>query len=206
MFQVALGNTYPVDVSVSLTLTFAAASGPDDPSVQFSTGGRIAAVTVPAGQTVSATSLGVQTGTVAGVITITAQLTAAQQNVTPTPAPSRTIQIAAAPPVITKMTAAATSTGFTLTITGYSNTRDMSQGLFVFTAASGANLQTGQVTVSLNSVFSAWFQGAPATQYGGQFTLTQPFTVTGSQQAVTSVAVTLTNSVGNSVVSTAAVP
>ena len=150
--------------------------------------------------------MGVQTGSVAGVITITARLVAVGQDVTPTPAPSQTIQIPATAPVITSLTAASTSTGFTVTVVGYSNTRDVSQGVFVFTAASGANLQTGQVTVSLTSAFSAWFQSAAAAPFGGQFTLTQGFTVTGNQQAVSSVAVTLTNSVGTSASKTASVP
>ena len=38
--QVSLGNSYPVDVVVTLTLTFAPDSGADDPAIQFSTGGR----------------------------------------------------------------------------------------------------------------------------------------------------------------------
>ena len=204
--QVVLGSTYPVAVTVTLSLTFTPASGVDDPAVQFSTGGRTATITVPAGQTTGATTVGVQTGTVAGAITITAQLTAAGQNVTPSPAPSTTIQMPATAPVITSVTAAATSSGFTVTVVGYSNTRDMSQATFVFTAASGANLQTGQVSVTLTSTFSAWFGSSGAAPYGGQFTLTQPFTVTGNQQAVTSVAVTLTNSVGTSNSVSASVP
>src|SRR5207344_1618606 len=38
--QVSLGSSYPVDVVVTLTLTFAPDSGADDPAIQFSTGGR----------------------------------------------------------------------------------------------------------------------------------------------------------------------
>ncbi|MGO9255739.1 MAG: beta strand repeat-containing protein [Bryobacteraceae bacterium] len=222
--QVSLGSAYPVAVTVNLTLTFtpSPASGADDPAVGFSVGSctplvqdapvpsgcplRTTTITVPAGQTAGATSVGVQTGSVAGVITITAQLVAAGQNITPAPAPSQTIQIPAAAPVITSVTAASTSTGFTVTVVGFSNTRDLSQAVFVFTAASGANLQTGQLTVSLSSVFSAWYQSAASVPFGSQFTLTQPFTVTGNQQAVASVAVTLTNSVGTSASKTATVP
>ena len=102
--QVGLSTAYPVAVTVNLTLTFAPVTGADDPSVQFSTGGRTASITVPAGQTAGATSVGVQSGTVAGTITITAQLVAAGQDVTPAPAPSPTIRIAATVPVITSVT------------------------------------------------------------------------------------------------------
>lgn len=196
--SVNLGSAYPVPVTVTLTLTFSPASGGDDPSVQFSTGGRTATITVPAGQTAGASTVGVQTGTVAGTITITAQMTAAGQNVTPTPPPTTTTKISAAPPVITSVSAAATTGGFTVTIVGYSNTRDMTQGTFTFTAASGVNLQTSTVTVPLSSLFSAWYGSATSAQYGSQFTFTQPFTVSGTGQAVASVAVTLTNSAGTS--------
>ncbi len=195
---VALGSAYPLPVTVALTLTFAPGSGPDDPAVQFSTGGRTAVITVPAGQTAGATSVGVQTGTVAGTITIAAQMTAAGQNVTPSPAPNTTIKIGASAPVITSVTAAASSGGFTVTIVGFSNTRDLTQGTFTFTAASGVNLQTGNVTVPLTAAFTTWYQSAASAPFGSQFTLTQPFTVSGNQQAVASLSVTLTNSVGTS--------
>ncbi len=204
--QVVLGSTYPVAVTVTLQPDLHPRFGRGRPGGAVLHRGPHATITVPAGQTAGATTVGVQTGTVAGSITITAQLTAAGQNVTPSPAPSTTIQMPATAPVITSVTAAATSSGFTVTVVGYSNTRDMSQATFVFTAASGANLQTGQVSVTLTSTFSAWFGSSGAAPYGGQFTLTQPFTVTGNQQAVTSVAVTLTNSVGTSNSVSASVP
>jgi hypothetical protein len=205
--QVGLGSAYPVPVTVTLTLTFAPASGGDDPSVQFATGGRTATVTVPAGQTAGATSVGVQTGTVAGTITIAAQMSAAGVNVTPNPAPNTTIKIGASAPVITSVTAAASSGGFTVTIVGFSNTRDVTQATFTFTAASGVSLQTGTVTVPLTSLFSAYYQSAASAPFGSQFTLTQPFTVSGNQQAVSSLSVTLTNSAGTSTaVSTNNVP
>jgi len=63
---VSLGSPYPVDVVVTLTLTFAPDNGPDDPAIQFSTGGRTARITIPAGATTGATDVGIQTGSVAG--------------------------------------------------------------------------------------------------------------------------------------------
>ena len=48
---VSLGSTFPVDVVVTLTLTFAPDTGADDPTIQFSTGGRTTRITVPAGAT-----------------------------------------------------------------------------------------------------------------------------------------------------------
>ena len=156
--QVSLGSTYPVDVVVTLTLTFAPDSGADDPAIQFSTGGRTTRITVPAGATNGATDVGIQTGSVAGVITVTAQMQAGGQDVTPSPAPRTTIRIAAGAPVITTVTAVRNSTGFTVTITGYVTDREMTQAIFAFTAAAGSNLQTTTLTVPADTHVRAVFQ------------------------------------------------
>jgi Putative Ig domain len=198
--QVSLGSTYPVDVVVTLTLTFAPDSGPDDPSIQFSTGGRTTKITIPAGSTNGATDVGVQTGSVAGLITIVSQMQASGQDVTPTPAPRTTIRIAAAAPVIVtgSLTAVRNSTGFTVTLTGFVTDREMTQAIFTFTAAPGSNLQTTTLTVAIDTLFAQYFSSPGAVATGSQFTFAQPFTVTGSSQAVVSVTVTLVNKIGQS--------
>ena len=198
--QVTLGSGYPVDVVVSLTLTFVPDSGGDDPTIQFSSGGRTARITVPAGATAGSTDVGVQTGTVAGLIAITAQLQASGQDVTPSPAPRRTIRIAAAAPVIVPgtLTAVRNSTGFTVTLTGYVTDRELTQAIFVFTAAAGSSLQTTTLTVPLDAMVAAYFGGSSAAPFGSQFTYIQPFTVGGSAQSIASVTVTLVNRIGQS--------
>jgi large repetitive protein len=203
ILKVSLGSPYPVDVIVTLTLSFAPDSGPDDPAIQFSTGGRTARITVPAGSTNGATEVGVQTGSVAGVITIVSQMLATGQDVTPSPAPRTTIRIAAGAPVITTVTAVRNGTGFTVTITGYVTDREMTQAAFAFAAASGSNLQTTTLTVPLDTLTTQYFSGQSAIPFGGQFTFTQAFTVTGNLQAVVSVTVTLTNKIGQSTPATA---
>ena len=201
--QVSLGSTYPVDVAVTLTLTFAPDSGVDDPTIQFSTGGRVAHITVPAGSLNGLTTVGVQTGSVAGIITITATLQAAGTDVTPSPAPAKTIRIAALAPALTSMTATRTSTGFTVTMIGYVTDREVTQAIFTFTPASGSNLQTTTLTVPVGPIFSTYFGGSSAAPFGGQFSFTETFTVTGSTQAITAVGVTLVNNVGQSSPATA---
>ena len=189
--QVTLGNSFPLDVIVTLTLSFTPDSGADDPTIQFSTGGRTARITVPAGSTTGSTDVGVQTGTVAGVITVTAQMQTNGQDVTPSPAPRTTTRIAAGAPVIVPgtLTAARNATGFSITLTGYVTDREMTQANFQFTAANGSNLQTTTLTVPLDAMFSQYFSSAGATPTGSQFTYTQSFTVTGSPQAMVSVTV-----------------
>jgi large repetitive protein len=193
-----LGSKFPTDVVAALTLTFAPDSGSDDPSVQFSTGGRTTQLTVPAGSTVSPGSIGVQTGTVAGLITITAHLTAASQDITGTPIPTITIRVNAVAPVLSSVTATRNSSGFTVTVTGFASARDITQAIFTFTAASGTTLTSSTATIAVDSIFNGWFQSSSSAQFGSQFLYTQPFTVSSGASSIVSVTVTLVSKEGNS--------
>jgi hypothetical protein len=194
--SVSLSSVYPVDVQVTLTLSFKADSGPPDPAVAFATGGTTATLTIPAGSLTSSTDVAFQTGTVAGTITITAKLTAAGGDVTPSPAPTTTTRINAAAPVIVSASGTRTSTGFTITVVGYVTDREMTTAVFGF---SGNNLGTSTLTVTADALFAGWLSGnsPPSAQFGSQFTYTQPFTLNGSG-TVNSVTVTLNNKVGAS--------
>jgi hypothetical protein len=201
--QISLASAYPVTVTVNLTLTFVPTSGADDPSVQFATGGRTAQIVVPAGSTGGLTAVGLQTGTVAGAITVTAHLLAGGQDVTPTPAPTRTVLVNPSAPVITSLTAMRNSTGFTVVVVGYASNRDVDTGTYQFAASEGANLLTGQLATPVTSLFTQWYQTSGSAPYGSQFSLTQPFTVQGNPATVLSVTVTLTNALGTSPAATA---
>lgn len=204
--QVSLGAPYPVDVVLTLTMTFTPDSGPDDPNVQFSTGGRSIRITIPAGSTAGGSPVGVQSGTVAGTITITTQATAAGQDITPDPGPKQTIRINASAPVIRSVTATRSSGILTVTVVGFATDREMTQAVFQFTGSAGANLQNGSVTVPVSSLFSTWYGNADSAQYGSQFTFTQTFNVQGDASTVASVSVTLTNQVGSSKAASANLP
>ena len=106
--------------------------------------------------------------------------------------------------MITTVTAVRNATGFTVTVTGYVTDREMTQAIFAFAAATGSNLQTTTLTVPADTPFAQYFNGAGAAPFGGQFLFTQPFTVTGSTQAIVSVTVTLVNKIGQSTAATAA--
>ena len=194
---VSLSTPYPVDVLATLTLSSKPDTGPVDPAVAFVTGGTTATIIIPAGSLNGATDVGVQTGSVANTITITAKLTASGTDVTPAPPPTTTIRIAPAAPVLTGVTATRTATGFTVTITGYVTDREVTSGSFTF---GGSNLGTNSLTVALDTTFAAYFGGTspPSAPYGGQFSYAQQFTVSGSNAAITSVTVTLTNKIGTS--------
>ena len=200
--KVSLDRSFPADVNVTLSLTVAPVSGPPPQDVQFANGGQTFSFVVPANTAPTVqTDVFLQVGTVAGTITITEKLAVGTQDVTPTPAPTQTIQIAAAVPVLTgnpSVTATRNATGFTVVATGYSNTREISQAIFQFTAATGSTLQTSQITVTGDSLFAPYYASAASNATGGGFKLTQPFTVQGSTQAIVSVTVTFVNRIGTS--------
>jgi hypothetical protein len=208
--SVQIAQTYPTDLTGTMTLAFASAVGNvDDPSIQFSTGGRSVTFTIPSGQTTAvfpAASLSLGTGTVAGTITLTLHFEADGEDVTPQPAPKQVITIAAQAPLISKVTASSTFGGIHVDVTGFSNTREMVSATFTFQAASGGSLQGSQVTISADQIFAAWFNDAASKQYGSQFTFAQPFTIGGSSSKITRVSVTLTNKQGASSAVSASLP
>ena len=145
-----------------------------------------------------------QTGTVAGTITLTLDMTAAGTDITPAPAPRQVLVVAPSAPVITSAVVNPVSGGFNLVVIGYATTRDMTSAAIVFTPAAGVTLASTTASVSLSQVFTTWYQNATSAQFGSQFSLTIPFTVQSSTAPITSLSVTLTNSQGSSAAATAA--
>ena len=200
-FKLSVEATVPVAIEGEITLTFAADSGVPDPAVQFATGGTSVKFTIPPNTNIAEfpiPDMALQTGSVAGMITLTASFIAAGVDITPNPAPSLTIRVEPSAPAIRSVTAARTATGLTVTVVGFVTTREISQATFHFNGAPGANLLTTDVTVPVQQIFGAWYTDAQSTVYGSQFTFTQPFNVQGDTSAVASVTVTMVNSLGTS--------
>src|SRR5205085_8854654 len=127
--NIQLSATYPADITGQLTATFApSASVPaDDPSIQFATGGRTVDFTVKANTQQAVfpvSSMALQTGTVAGTITLSIKVQSAGAD--PITA-SQTIQVTPAVPAIRSISLVTTSTGFEVHISGLSNTREVSE-------------------------------------------------------------------------------
>jgi hypothetical protein len=194
---IAVASAYPVDITGTAILSSSPAdSGPTDGSIQFSGGGKSASFKVTAGAT-SAT-LAIQTGSVAGTITLTlSQLSAGGMDVTPTPAPSAKTQMAAAAPVVTATSVSRSGSTLTVQITGYASSREITQAVFTFTAASGQTLQTSQFTIPLSALFATYYQNSQNASFGSQFVFAQPFTIQGDINSVIPQNVTLTNRVGS---------
>jgi hypothetical protein len=202
---VTLAAPYTAALTGTLTLGFSSSVGGDDQMIQFanSAGGRTATFTIAAGSTQASfsgsSSIPVQTGTVAGTISLTiTSVTSAGTDVTPSPQPAATIITNPTVPFIQTVTFDQTSGGLTVIVTGFSSSRDMVSGLFNFAPASNASVSQSGVTVALSSAFTTWYQSATSNQYGSQFMLTVPFGVQGNPAEIVAVTVTLTNSKGAS--------
>lgn len=199
--RVGISAPYAAAIDGEAILTFAPDSGPADRTVQFASGGARAAFSIAAGSTEAsaATALMLQTGTVAGTITVTLRLTAGGVEITPSPAPALTAHIDPAAPVIRGVQVTRSGGGLTLAVSGYSAAREVTQATFTFKAASGQTLQAASTSISVpvETLFGTWFQDAASSQYGSQFTYAQPFTVQGDANSVLPESVTLTNRVGS---------
>jgi hypothetical protein len=199
-----LVNPYPVALAGTLTLTFAPSGAVpvDDPNVQFATGGRTLAFNIPALSTATPT-VQLQTGTVAGTVTVTLVVTANGTNVTPTNAGPVVITIPVAVPAISAASLVKAGATLSVVVQGYSNTRELTTAIFHFVAADGSTVSTPDITAPVTTVFANWFTSAASDQYGSAFTYTQNFTLNNDASTIGSVTVTLVNSVGNSTQQTA---
>ena len=207
--EITLPSPHPSPITGQLTLRFTSNAdvASDDPSIQFSTGGRTVNFSIPANATRAVFSNGApniafQTGTVSGSIELAVSGQSGGSPATPLPPVSQTLTLSRRSPAITRLNIATRSaSGFELAVTGFSTPRSLTQVTFSFTAAQGANLQTSTVTLGLTTPAAAWFQSQTSATLGGQFRLLIPFTVQGELTAIQSVSVTLTNGEGTSTAS-----
>ncbi len=197
---VSLGGPFPADLVGSLTLTFRPDAGlPDDPAIQFSNNSRTLPINIPAqGQTKLTATF--KTGTSAGVITLTPQLTSGPVAVTGTGLTPQTLTVPRAVAGIATLTCTRKAGAFDVVATGFTNTRQASQALFSFT---GNNLGTSSLTVDATAPFTTWAATKTCTATAGiscvAFEYTQPFTVQGNVTDITTVKLQLTNQIGQSV-------
>ncbi|MCX6630401.1 MAG: putative Ig domain-containing protein, partial [Candidatus Solibacter sp.] len=197
--QVAIDSAYPAPITGQAILSFSPDSGPADRTVQFSTGGTTAAFDIPVGSTTASAPLAIQTGTVSGTINVSLRLDAGGIDITPSPAPAITAQVARAAPVIRSVQVNRSGSTINIVVTGFSTAREVTQAVFAFSAASGQSLQpsASSVTVDASTLFGNWFMDPANSQFGSVFIFTQPFTVQGDAAAVIPVSVTLTNRIGS---------
>jgi hypothetical protein len=207
-----LSRPYPVAIAGTLTLT-TSGSLPSDPSVQFSTGGRTAAFVIPANGTDAnfagqGPNLQLQTGTVAGAITVTPSFAteAGGVNLTPNAPSTLEFSVASSAPTLTAISVGSSTTNsFVLSLTGFSTTRSLTGLSVQFTAAAGFNVPAAAVNIDLQQAAGAWFASTASVAFGGQFSVSVPFTLHGTVsstqtliQTIASISASVTNGTGTS--------
>lgn len=191
---VNLASAAPTAEIGTLTMTFtpSVANIADDPAIEFvATSSRQLQVTAASGATTASyngqSAITFQTGTTAGTITFTVQFPSQ-------PAVTQSYTIAPAAVQITSGTAVAQSPNLVVTLNGYDNTYSTGQLSFVFYGTTGQVLTPTAISVNASTNFHQYFFGT--TQSGGAFSVQATFPVSGDVTQVGSVAVTLSNSVG----------
>jgi len=197
-FNSANGGVYSVTNSAGTTSTYTYTIGIDQ-TIEFSTGGTSVNFTIPAGSTKAnfsgASSVAFSTGTIAGIITLTANVTA------PTPISSvatQTVTNKPTVPSISSVKLSQTPGGVTVVVTGYSSTDDMISAVYTFTLSSNATITANYVSVPVSFYFEPYYGTTASDATGSEFTLTVPFTVTGNPNDLVGVTVTMINSVAAS--------
>jgi hypothetical protein len=207
----SLNAAYPLALNGTLNLAFTSDVFASDPAVQFASGGRSVPFTIAANSRQAvfpngATQMRIQTGTVAGTISLTP--TFATQSgaidLTPTTPPAVTLTIPpTAPRLLAVSVSSKTVNSFTLLVTGYATNRSITQMDIQFTPLAGETVSTAKLSLGVKASFDAWYQSTASAPYGGLFTASVPFTLQGDVKNVTnvvdtvqSVSVTLTNQLG----------
>ena len=218
--NLTLASPYPVALSGTLTMVVSG-SLPNDPAVQFASGGQTVPFVIPA-NSISAvfgnlgTAIGFQTGTVASNITFTPSFATQTGQVDLTPAPPTTLQVAvapAAPTLIGIQLAGETTNGFSIVVTGFATTRTLTTWTVQFATVPGFVMAQSQFTINIQTVGNVWFQSTASQPFGGQFAITVPFTFQGTLpsgapvlSALASVSVNVNNELGSSNVVQATLP
>ena len=180
----SLASSYALPVQGTLTLTFVSSVFTDDPSIQFSSGGRTVNFTIPANSTRAvfsggATNIALQTGTVAGNIVITPSFaTQGGFNLTPPSPNTLTLTVGRLAPTLTSVNiTSVTASGFTLTVNGFSTSRSLKQLDIDFMPKQGENFSATHLTVDVSAAAATWFQSASSQAFGGAFLVAIPFTL-----------------------------
>ena len=184
----------------TLTLTFVPASGSaQNYDAKFASGAPYTANFTIAPSAASA-SVPVMIGTVAGTITITTTSFVNSHGIAlPVPAPV-VITVNPTVPVITNLIPCAITLGaFSISVTGFSSTRDMTSAAFHFTLPTNTQPPTLDVSVPVSSAFTTWYSNPNSNAFGSTFKMTVQFSYTGppgTSVPLVAVTGTLTNSKG----------
>jgi len=179
-----INQPYPLPLAGQLTMTLNSNVFVSDPAVQFSTGGRTVAFSIPAGSTQAvftngATQVSLQTGTVAENINVGATFTTQGGSVvTPLTAPSITLTVGrSAPQLLSVALQTFTANSFVVNVTGYSTARNLNKINLQFSGASGLTLSGTALTIDVSQSAGFYYSSSASQPFGGFFSINIPITV-----------------------------
>jgi hypothetical protein len=190
-YTLNLAEPYPLTIVGTVTLAFNSEVFANDATVQFAAGGRSVPFTIPANTTRAvfpnnASQIRLQTGTVAGTISLTASFaTEGGVNLTPVTPPAISLAVARGAPQITSVQLGNKSANsLTLLVSGYSTSRSVSQMSIDMVPIPGVNMQSSRFTLNVESAFVSWYQNAQSQQFGSLFSAAVPITMEGAANGV----------------------
>lgn len=208
---VTLAEPYPLALRGALNLTFLSEAFTENPAVQFSSGGRTVAFTIPANTTRAVFDNGthemrLQTGTVAGTIQLRPIFaTLAGLDITPPNSPILTMTIPKlAPRLLTAEVVGRTATAVAFQVTGYSTARTLRQLEVQIQPRNGQTFSVTSVAVNLEAAAFSWFQTTQSQALGGVFSVTVPLNLRRGSDTedltryIESLSVTVSNELGAS--------
>lgn len=217
MQQPAVGLTldapYPLALRGTLTLGFESETFADDPSLQFSIGGRTVSFTIEPGSRQAlfsngATNIRFQTGTVGGTIILTPSFSTADVNLTPAAPTVLRLSIApAAPRLLNLQIGALSSTAVTFLLSAASNTRTLQSIEIVFNLNPAANVvvRETRLIIDIGALAETYYRSAASAPFGGTIQVSAPVSITSPAAGAPSLleifdsaTITLINSVGRS--------
>ena len=206
-----LATPYSLPLTGTLTLVFTSNVFAGDTAIQFANGGLTVNFTIPANTTQAlfsgnVASVPLQTGTTSGNIVITPSFSLQNGfNMTPVSPATLTMTIpGAAPQLLTGSISSASTSSFTLILSGYTTTRVLNQLSVQFTPTSGQTFNPSHLTIDVSAASASWFQGTAASGFGGSFLVEVPFTLSNGNSTTNlvgllqSLSITATNNAGTS--------
>jgi hypothetical protein len=157
--------------------------GPADSTVAFASGARTVSFPVTPGDT--GVAMPFQTGTTAGTLVFSVSLGSASDQAS--------IQIPRTAPALGLAQGLRSANSIEARVTGYDNTRTVSQLSFTFYDLAGNAIAPGAISVDASGEFARFFAGS---ELGGVFLFRGVFPVTGDVSQVASFEVAVTDAVG----------
>jgi hypothetical protein len=159
-------------------------------------------VTAPCTTSTAGCLANLQTGTVAGTISLNATFEDSQGNNVNYSGSNAQLQVTVpqAAPVLTSVAKPGTPTtsSFQINVTGYSTPRKDTQVCFKFTPASGAQLDTSALNSCYAGDIAKYYQLTTSYPAGSMFTVTETFSYSGDPNAIGTVDTWLANDQGTS--------